>query len=230
MPPARDQRAAFAASGFSTKRATTWAPGASSISASPDLDIAVAGLRARSGVMPNVTILPGRRRRDGRQRAAFQRVIRVIAASAAIIQMTRRGSSSRHQQRGGGDRGGAVAADGLEHDAGALDARRAHLLGDQEAVFLVADDDRRREFGAGRPRSAVSSIIEWSEISGQNCLGKLSRDTGQSRVPEPPERITGTIRSPLVPRPDCEDPVLATGRIGGIVVMASPKRTTAGSE
>jgi hypothetical protein len=31
------------------------------------------------------------------------------------------------------------------------------------------------------------------EISGQNCLGKLLRDTGHSRVPEPPERMTGTI-------------------------------------
>ena len=41
-------------------------------------------------------------------------------------------------------------------------------------------------------RSAVSWSIEWSETSGQSCLGKLSRETGQSRVPEPPERMTGT--------------------------------------
>ena len=44
-------------------------------------------------------------------------------------------------------------------------------------------------------RRAVSSIIERSETSGQNCFGKLSRETGQSRVPEPPERMTGTTVS-----------------------------------
>jgi hypothetical protein len=43
-------------------------------------------------------------------------------------------------------------------------------------------------------RSAVSCIIVRSDTSGQSCLGKLSRDTGHSRVPEPPDRITGTIR------------------------------------
>jgi len=32
-----------------------------------------------------------------------------------------------------------------------------------------------------------------SEIRGQNCLGKLSRDTGHKRVPDPPDKITGTI-------------------------------------
>jgi hypothetical protein len=32
-----------------------------------------------------------------------------------------------------------------------------------------------------------------SEIKGQNCLGKLLRETGHNRVPDPPDRITGTI-------------------------------------
>ena len=44
-----------------------------------------------------------------------------------------------------------------------------------------------------RARSAVSCSSVWSEISGQSCLGKLSRETGQSRVPEPPERMTGMM-------------------------------------
>ena len=51
--------------------------------------------------------------------------------------------------------------------------------------------------GAANPsplaRAAVSWIMVRSEISGQNCLGKLSRDTGHSRVPDPPDKITGTI-------------------------------------
>ncbi len=42
-------------------------------------------------------------------------------------------------------------------------------------------------------RNAVSVSIERSEVKGQNCFGKLLRETGQRRVPEPPERITGTI-------------------------------------
>ncbi len=56
----------------------------------------------------------------------------------------------RQQQRGGGDGGGAVAADGLEQDTGAFDVGVPHLLGDQEPVGLVADDEGRREFAAGR--------------------------------------------------------------------------------
>jgi len=49
--------------------------------------------------------------------------------------------------------------------------------------------------GTPQARRAVSSIIECSDTSGQNCLGKLSRETGHSLVPEPPERITGTTVS-----------------------------------
>ena len=46
---------------------------------------------------------------------------------------------------------------------------------------------------ASRARSAVSCSSVWAEISGQSCFGKLSRETGQSRVPEPPDRMTGTM-------------------------------------
>ena len=34
--------------------------------------------------------------------------------------------------------------------------------------------------------------LSWPKMSA-NCLGKLLRDSGQSRVPEPPHRITGCI-------------------------------------
>jgi hypothetical protein len=46
-------------------------------------------------------------------------------------------------------------------------------------------------------RSAVSTSIVFDEISGQNCLGKLLRETGHSRVPEPPDKITGMMRCGL---------------------------------
>ena len=46
---------------------------------------------------------------------------------------------------------------------------------------------------SGRPlsRAAVSCSIVRSPTSGSSCLGYSSRDSGQSRVPEPPDRITG---------------------------------------
>ena len=43
------------------------------------------------------------------------------------------------------------------------------------------------------PRSTVSCSSERSDSNGQSCFGKLSRETGHSRVPEPPERMTGTM-------------------------------------
>ena len=81
-------------------------------------------------------------------------------------------------------------------------AGSAKLLGDQEAVLLVADDDGRGE--AEPRRRGRASAVSWSsvlaEISGQSCLGKLSRETGQSRVPEPPERMTGTMGDSVLMR------------------------------
>ena len=55
------------------------------------------------------------------------------------------GVGFRDQGSRGGYRGGAVAADRLQQDARGGDAGGAELLGDQEAVLLIAYDDRRRE-------------------------------------------------------------------------------------
>ena len=76
---------------------------------------------------------------------------------------------------------------------GAVDAGGAELLGDQEAVLLVADDDRRREAPATGAQRGFLRAACGRRCSGQSCLGKLSRETGQRRVPEPPERMTGMI-------------------------------------
>ena len=40
-------------------------------------------------------------------------------------------------------------------------------------------------------RRTVACSKESSPISGSNCLGYFSRDSGHKRVPEPPERTTG---------------------------------------
>ena len=42
-------------------------------------------------------------------------------------------------------------------------------------------------------RSSVSCSRLLLPMSGTNCLGKLLRLSGQSRVPEPPQRTTGVI-------------------------------------
>jgi hypothetical protein len=52
----------------------------------------------------------------------------------------------------------------------------------------------------GRANSSGSLIrastcwnVESGPISGTNCFGMLSRETGHSRVPAPPHMMTGTI-------------------------------------
>jgi hypothetical protein len=61
------------------------------------------------------------------------------------------------QERGRGDGRRAVARDRLEEDARVRDPRLAQLLGHQESVRLVADDDRRRE---ARPDRARRGLLE----------------------------------------------------------------------
>ena len=55
-----------------------------------------------------------------------------------------------------GDRGRRIPADGLENDRARLDADLPQLLGDEEAMRLVADDDRIRDFRQpNRPECSV---------------------------------------------------------------------------
>ncbi len=80
-----------------------------------------------------------------------------------------------------------------------LDLVRLRLVGDQHGV---AGGDHHvvleaTTAGSKIARSETTSTIDWmvdrSPISGMNCLGRLSRDSGQTRVPEPPHIITGWI-------------------------------------
>src|SRR5271165_906302 len=58
--------------------------------------------------------------------------------------------------------------------------------------------------GSKIARSETTATIDWkvdrSPMSGMNCLGRLSRDSGQTRVPEPPHMITGWILLIDLPR------------------------------
>ena len=97
---------------------------------------------------------------------------------------------SRRQRHMGGQRDGrsGVAPDGLQHDPCARHARLTQLLGDHEAVGLVADHDRGHNprqtcrAGHGRLQHGLAAPGE-----GQELLGKLL--TG-----ERPEAGSGAAR------------------------------------
>ncbi len=48
-------------------------------------------------------------------------------------------------------------------------------------------------------RVTVSCSMVSLPVSASNCLGYISRDSGQSRVPAPPDRITGINRVMIRP-------------------------------
>ena len=74
------------------------------------------------------------------------------------------------RERGQRDRRRGVATEGLEHDRARLDLDLPQLLGDEEAVRIVADDDRRGPPSPSR-RSAVSCSMVRSLVSASSCLG-----------------------------------------------------------
>src|SRR3546814_4392658 len=53
--------------------------------------------------------------------------------------------------------------------------------------------------GAAKPGPAANCTALWNRVCSPskrtNCLGRLCRDDGQSRVPEPPHRMTGVINA-----------------------------------
>ena len=62
--------------------------------------------------------------------------------------------------------------------------------------------------GAANPASAGSrfsvaarKLEAWPSKKRMNCLGYMARDSGHSRVPEPPDRMTGTMRVSCAPWP-----------------------------
>ena len=90
--------------------------------------------------------LTGRRNRR-LDRFAERRDVRehVVRGKHEQQRVTLRSAGSGRECRDG-DRGRRIPADGLENDRARLDADLPQLLGDEEAVRLVADDDRIRDF------------------------------------------------------------------------------------
>jgi hypothetical protein len=66
------------------------------------------------------------------------------------------------------------------------------LIHKQEAVIEGGDHDRRLEYRLVQHGDRHLNV-DRVPISGMNCLGKVSRDSGHTRVPAPPHMVTGKI-------------------------------------
>ena len=188
--PSAISPAARTASGFSTKRATACAPPADRLAAG---DVAVGAWRARSG--------RSRARRSARPRRARP------PATAAPRMPRRPGSDGRTAPPGRSPSGSRRAARQAASVTAARVSRALRLQRDLDlqrrasAAWSAtrnrdvrgADHDRRRR----RARRSAASSVRWNGEAppriGTCCLAKSFRDTGQSREPDPPQRIAGTM-------------------------------------
>ncbi len=115
----------------------------------------------------------------------------VIAESAAIIHSTAFGSVSETSSAAAAIAGALLRPTGSSTMRAASIPARRNCSAIRNRCSLL-----QTTTGGAKPgpcaRSAVSWIIERLEINGQSCFGKLSLDTGHKRLPDPPERMTGT--------------------------------------
>ena len=142
--------------------------------------------------MPNVTILPSRAATAAARNASSSAFVSAIEASAAIIHSTASGSSSDTSMAA------AAMAGALLRPTGSS-MMRALAMPASRSCSAIRNrcSSLHTTTGAANPgpwpRRTVSCNRLRSDSSGQSCLGKLSRETGHNRVPEPPERTTGTM-------------------------------------
>ena len=104
------------------------------------------------------------------------------------------GSSLQCDERRDGDGRCRVAGDRLEHDGARIETGALDFLADEKAVIVVAEQDRRARNPASLARRfsvAARKLELWPLKKRMNCFGYIARDRGQSRVPEPPESMTG---------------------------------------
>ena len=193
MPPAGDQLGGGRRRPASRRSGRARARRARPASSGADLDIAVAGLR-RGRVHAEGDDPAGARGRHGAPAAP------PCSASGVGDRRRRRPSSTaprpgRARPPAGRRRRWPGRCCGRPAPARCA-RRRCRPRASARRSGTGAPGCRRRPAAAKpgpTPRSAVSCSMVRSETSGQSCLGKLSRETGHSRVPEPPDRMTGTM-------------------------------------
>jgi hypothetical protein len=76
---------------------------------------------------------------------------------------------------------------------GGRSAHLPQLLGDAKAIVEIGDDDRRTKHGGAADQADDQLKGRTLADQGNELLGKLSRDSGHMRVPDPPHMITGRI-------------------------------------
>ena len=81
----------------------------------------------------------------------------------------------------------------------------------QEAVVVIAEDGRGGKAAGSIRASVAPSRLPWPLKKRMNCFGYMVRDSGHRRVPEPPDKITGTI----IRCSSCKACTLACGRYRG---------------
>ena len=87
-----------------------------------------------------------------------------------------------------------LRATGSRMIARGVDAGALELLLHQEAMIVVAQQrsaPRSRRPAVRRFSVAPRKLELWPLKKRMNCFGYMARDSGHSRVPEPPERMTG---------------------------------------
>ena len=94
--------------------------------------------------------------------------------------------------RRGGDGGRAVAALGSSRIVASAPISRNCSATRKRYSLLVMTTVGSKIDGSAR-RVATAWNVERSPMTGMNCLGRLSRNSGHMRVPEPPHMITGRI-------------------------------------
>ena len=127
-----------------------------------------------------------------RAQAARNASCLVMTWSAANTATTVSRIARARQLRRDRDGGAGIAPRRLGDDR-RLDADLGELLLDQEAVVVIGDDDRRLEHRAVDALRSYPGRSSAVPISAMNCLGMVSRDSGQTRVPAPPHMMTGRI-------------------------------------
>jgi len=144
---------AVSRSGFSTKRSTAIRLAAGQRFAA--LDVAVAGVGA-TGLMPNVTSRPScaAAGRASRRRWKSAGEAMTWSDGCTSIKASDRAPAATS---GGGDRRAGVARLGFEQDRLRLECRLLQLVVDQEAVIVVADQQRRGEPRRSSARRGVRS-------------------------------------------------------------------------
>ena len=148
--------------------------------------------------MPKVTRRPaaprprrGRRRR-GRRRRRRSRGRTASPASA------RRDRSSARRERGDARGGRGVAADRLEHDRLRRDAGQAQLLGDDEAVLVIGDDERRREaLAVGDAQRRLLQQAALADTAAGAASGRARATSATAACPSRPTGSPGGSAAPV---------------------------------